>query len=774
MKRESNQLENASTSPTTSDTNKLPQEKETIMHKIFCTIFAAMLGAFALSHNATKTMTAKSQTSAVIAAGGKAYLVTETKSGASKRLISTSRPVLSTFGFGPDDVTLAYTTLDGAGVPTPGLYAENIATGDYSKITDGIVFNAKWSPRGDYNIAYTFADEDGTGIATINVASGAQTVLSRDNVLPEALEWDQSGRALYYMHADEASQLVYRQGVKRPVDEQAYTVLTQRAVHFNEFGTPDLTGATSAAPKDALAKLPTVKRQLRKGDLPEAVYEDASPLPADLYAYTINAADGAQIVGDNLLGEGAIRVRAGPGSPERELARGQLVTVMGRGAVVREFKQGETITTYAGFDGKSVALASTTVTYGLPLASAVVTQGGESYASPGNCGLYNHWKSSTMAYAYDFQSSTSGAHVLASAPGLVAYVKKDVSCNNCDKSGCDAYPAGGCSSNNSNGGWGNVVILQHADGTYTKYTHLQANSVQVAVGDNVCAGRYIGRQGFTGCTSGNMEGCGSHLHFQRQSSSALSGTSQAVTFAESPSKALSCGSKYSSSLTETASCANTGQARPVVSSSLKLSSGSPYYVGQTISSSFKITNRGTQSITFARLLTGGRLNNDQSCSGGCPDFSSVSNISLSPGQSYSYSGSRYLDRSGTYSFFVAYQKTDGSWVTNVDKENGATNTLSITVQNAPPKLTDKSPSKIYASAKDQTVYLSGTDLSTTDYVSVQFPGGGTGYIYPSTQIFSRTSSKLGCKIKFGTRGQYYVRAHTPQGGWSNSFGIYAY
>jgi hypothetical protein len=175
------------------------------------------------------------------------------------------------------------------------------------------------------------------------------------------------------------------------------------------------------------------------------------------------------------------------------------------------------------------------------------------------------------------------------------------------------------------------------------------------------------------------------------------------------------------------------------------------------------------------LLVGGRLNGDQSCSGGCPDFSLAYNVTLSPGQSYSYSGSRYLDRAGTYSFFVAYQKTDGSWVTNVETEGGAVNALSITVQdNARPTLYGHSPSYIYASGYNQNVYLYGERLANTSAVYVQFPNGNGAYIYPSGQIFSRSYSQLGCRITFGGRGQYYLYAYTPEGGWTNAYPLWIY
>jgi hypothetical protein len=211
-------------------------------------------------------------------------------------------------------------------------------------------------------------------------------------------------------------------------------------------------------------------------------------------------------------------------------------------------------------------------------------------------------------------------------------------------------------------------------------------------------------------------------------------------------------------------------ARPVVTASLKLSSGSAK-VGDTLSASLTITNRGGQPITLSRLLAGGRMDGDPNCTAGCPDFSPANNITLSPGQSYNYKGTRKFDRAGNYSYFAAYQKSDGSWVTNVDTEGGAANSVRITVAAAAPVLKNYSPTTVYASNKDQTVYLLGEWLANTSKVEIRFPSGGSSNIYPPGQIFSRANDKLGCKITFGVRGQYYVRAYTPEGGWSNSYGI---
>ena len=57
-----------------------------------------------------------------------------------------------------------------------------------------------------------------------------------------------------------------------------------------------------------------------------------------------------------------------------------------------------------------------------------------------------------------------------------------------------------------NGGYGNYVVISHANGMQTLYAHL--NSVKVSVGDNVSKGDTIGTMGTTG------QSTGVHLHFE--------------------------------------------------------------------------------------------------------------------------------------------------------------------------------------------------------------------------------------------------------------------
>jgi murein DD-endopeptidase MepM/ murein hydrolase activator NlpD len=77
-----------------------------------------------------------------------------------------------------------------------------------------------------------------------------------------------------------------------------------------------------------------------------------------------------------------------------------------------------------------------------------------------------------------------GAPILAAAPGTVIVAK----------------------SSGFNGGYGEMVIIQHDNGTQTLYAHL--SSVKVSVGDQVNRGQVIGGMGSTGRSTGP------HLHFE--------------------------------------------------------------------------------------------------------------------------------------------------------------------------------------------------------------------------------------------------------------------
>ena len=60
-----------------------------------------------------------------------------------------------------------------------------------------------------------------------------------------------------------------------------------------------------------------------------------------------------------------------------------------------------------------------------------------------------------------------------------------------------------------NGGYGTFVLLEHANGTKTRYAHLR--DVTVDIGDVVSRGQKIGTMGDTGNTE-SVNGC--HVHFE--------------------------------------------------------------------------------------------------------------------------------------------------------------------------------------------------------------------------------------------------------------------
>jgi hypothetical protein len=118
---------------------------------------------------------------------------------------------------------------------------------------------------------------------------------------------------------------------------------------------------------------------------------------------------------------------------------------------------------------------------------------------------------------------------------------------------------------------------------------------------------------------------------------------------------------------------------PTITSSLRLDQSAPYYVGNTITARFTITNRASASFTFDVLTVGGRDPDNQ-----VADFTWVRSITLSPGSSYNYQGTLTLAKVGNYHFFCTYRTPWGDWNTAVPTEGGATNTLDIYVNPTPP------------------------------------------------------------------------------------------
>ena len=108
-------------------------------------------------------------------------------------------------------------------------------------------------------------------------------------------------------------------------------------------------------------------------------------------------------------------------------------------------------------------------------------------------------------------------------------------------------------------------------------------------------------------------------------------------------------------------------ATPIITSPLKITPSSPYYVGDTINAEFTITNKDSIPITFSALTVGGRDPDDQ-----VADFTHRQKVTLEPSESYDYQGTLTLNKVGNYHFFCTYQIPDGDWNTSINLGSGLT------------------------------------------------------------------------------------------------------
>jgi parallel beta-helix repeat protein len=124
-------------------------------------------------------------------------------------------------------------------------------------------------------------------------------------------------------------------------------------------------------------------------------------------------------------------------------------------------------------------------------------------------------------------------------------------------------------------------------------------------------------------------------------------------------------------------------AKPVLTSPLKITpEKDTYYVGDTLTAEFTITNIGDVPITLDKLLLGGRFNDDKLPNGEYPDFT-FNSTTLQPNVPHQYTGTLTLTHSGNYHFFIAYyienptpeEKAlldENNWNTCVDLGEGLT------------------------------------------------------------------------------------------------------
>jgi len=161
------------------------------------------------------------------------------------------------------------------------------------------------------------------------------------------------------------------------------------------------------------------------------------------------------------------------------------------------------LVTYPETDAKK-----TTTTFALPFHGDWFTFWGGT-----NVLVNYHYEHPSQRYAYDFVQQKNGSSyegdatklssyyafgqpMLASAPGKVVELKNQIPDNEPVGTMNEKEPAG------------NYVVIDHGNGEYSMYAHLQKGSVKVKVGDQVQTGDTLGLCGNSGNSSEP------HLHFQ--------------------------------------------------------------------------------------------------------------------------------------------------------------------------------------------------------------------------------------------------------------------
>ena len=462
------------------------------------------------------------------------------------RHIRTSMPIFKAFGVSLRNNTLLYSPLRNR-IPSGDLYIENLESGEATKLTDDLVLEAAFSPD-ESKVAYTFASGRGFGMGITAADANQKLTLVSENILADFIQWSRLGDEIYFFETTDE--------LDGPgVIPRKISIGNRRLIEMNYNSLPP-----------GFPRLSTESEQLQ--NLRNSS-NDYSAGHAELrYPFTIRTPDGVErICGGNFFGSTAIRLCENVKFPNlQNLADGQLMKIAQYGIIVRQFEPNRTTTNFIDWDGNNEQIAaSPQVSYNLPVSktnpntgSFLVTRSGTGYSNA--CGLSGFSPhSGTLQFAFDMQKTgTAGQHVISSAEGTVVEAIKNINCNSgnsvdCELNGCGGMPA--CSTSQANGGWGNSVVILHADSTYSRYAHMQFNSVTVQNGESVCQGKYLGNQGGTGTSCGDFNGCGDHLHYQKQNMA--SGNSVSASFSDVSSNPLSClTAGYTTGSTEVSSCSN--------------------------------------------------------------------------------------------------------------------------------------------------------------------------------------------------------------------------
>lgn len=476
--------------------------------------------------------------------------------------IETEYPVLHFTGSNLDSTAVAYTslaklklgaplnrepisheaslelTLDDL-VPTGELVVEKEGKAFVVSRPNEAVTFAAWSPTDPNIIAYTYAHGETYGIAVADIDDGESESVSKGDFAPDFLAWSDDGNSIGLNIRNESLN-----EEDANFSDNYMEFPEEVTMHWQTFDTRDGTPLFNQT----------------------APHLGNGLLPSDFdTSMEVKLSDATISIPDVMGGEAVVldRMDAQDGISRSTFHVDQLRHRSNKGIAYVNLE--EDIMTLFATNGEGDPMpisSSSTVSYYIPtqLPSTVTfTQVGYDYSGNG-CNVSSHYNGSGMDYAIDIQlSGSTYDKVLASGAGSTYAWSSSVTCNSADTSSCADYS----SSCSSNGGWGNYVIMSHADGYYTKYTHLEATNFKVVTSACTSAARgcWLADEGHTGTSSGNKYDttygstykCGDHIHFQRQSGGSRSSSSVTVSLSESGTPTSSSCTTYTA-LTSARTC----------------------------------------------------------------------------------------------------------------------------------------------------------------------------------------------------------------------------
>ena len=407
--------------------------------------------------------------------------------------------------------------------------------GTEKRITDERVYSAAWSPTSLDVAIVTLDAADRYGFSVIDGQSGHVRKAAGGLLDPDYIEWSPDGKRVFF---------------------SKLTPVTENYFHDGEFERNlyeyDLGLETVAeVEKGVLVR--------HGGDGERRSIEVEAGASARLKGLPVNAAmSGGALYVESSAGRGVVK-RWDEEKGEYEIAgEGRIYAAVADAVVIRDLTPGGVVFRFATRQSRG-DLYTFTSSWKLPFEGmADLNQGGALFsggACDGRaCNILSH--RGLLGYALDWQQragqSMGPSRILAPEEGTVAAVVTNITCNSFNPTcqiGWDNYTVPCVNA----GGAGNYVSLAHPDGSFTFYGHMRSGTSPLTVGQFVGQGAYLGDQGHSGSTGqdfGNYQGCGDHIHFQRQVSAAVWAQSIPTDFIELPCL-LSCRTNYTSQNSDT-------------------------------------------------------------------------------------------------------------------------------------------------------------------------------------------------------------------------------